>query len=332
MAILNEDAASVTHVTKNIARASARRVRALVVAGIGAAALIGVGQAAQAATGLGPAQDYNLFILGDATNSNTDAEGRVAVGGNATFTNYSVGSSFGSPTTNALVVGQSVSFQNGTINGDLHYGATKSLSGVTVNGTQTNDTPINFASAASQLTSLSNSLAQLSSNGTVTQGALGLTLTGSSPTQNVFNLTAAQFASANSNGLNIVVANGSTVIINVDGTSASLANFQMYVNGSSSEANPEINNILFNFKDATSLSNSNVAIYGSVLAPNADLNFGYSHVDGTLIGKSLVGNVEVHNYPFGGNVAVPEPSSIALATILGLGGLASGLRRRRRAA
>ncbi|MHC5544622.1 choice-of-anchor A family protein, partial [Singulisphaera rosea] len=280
---------------------------------------------AQAATGLGPAQDYNLFILGDANNTNTDSQGRVAVGGNATFSSYSVASSLSSPAANALVVGGSVSYTNGTVSGDLHYGTTKSLSGVNVTGTTTNDTPINFNTAATQLTALSNSLSQLGSNGTVTQGNLGLTLTGTSSTQNVFNLTAAQFASANSNGLNIVSPNGSTVIINVAGTSASLANFQMYVNGSSSEANSQINNILFNFKEATSITNSNVAIYGSVLAPNADLNFGYSHIDGTLIGKSLTdSHVETHNYPFGGNVVVPEPSSIALASILGLGGLVHG--------
>ncbi len=79
----------------------------------------------------------------------------------------------------------------------------------------------------------------------------------------------------------------------------------MYVNGSASESNPLINNILFNFAKATSLTDSNVSIYGSVLAPNAALQFGYNHVNGSLIGASLSGFVEVHNYPFNGTLPPP---------------------------
>ena len=32
---------------------------------------------------LGPAANFNVFVLGNHTQSNTDSEGRVAVGGNA---------------------------------------------------------------------------------------------------------------------------------------------------------------------------------------------------------------------------------------------------------
>lgn len=39
----------------------------------------------------GLANDYNVFVFGDMTLSNTDAEGRVAVGGNATLSNYGIG-------------------------------------------------------------------------------------------------------------------------------------------------------------------------------------------------------------------------------------------------
>ena len=39
----------------------------------------------------GLANDYNVFVFGNMNMSNTDAEGRVAVGGNATLTNYGVG-------------------------------------------------------------------------------------------------------------------------------------------------------------------------------------------------------------------------------------------------
>ncbi|MDR3639003.1 MAG: choice-of-anchor A family protein [Isosphaeraceae bacterium] len=283
---------------------------------------------------LGPAQNYNVFVLGSDSESNTDSQGPVAVGGNAVFQNYSVASSRSTVTPDALVVGGDLNYTNGTVNGDLHVGGTASLSGVTVTGSQFHDTPINFAAAGSSLVAESTYLNGLTATGSVGSGTLGLTLTGSNAALNVFQLSATQFASANNNGLNIVVPNGSTAVINVAGSSPSLANFQMYVNGSSSESNAQINKILFNFAGATSLSDSNVAIYGSVLAPSAALSFGYSHIDGTLIGASLTGNVEAHDYPFTGNLPpapVPEPSSVVL---LALGGCAvafvSSKKRRRR--
>jgi len=269
---------------------------------------------------LGAAQDYNLFILGDVNLSNTDAEGRVAAGGNATFENYSVASKLSTSTANALVVGGNLGFTNGTVTGDLHVGGSTGLTRVNVTGGTFHDEPIDFTTAGASLNALSFFLASQPSTGTVGAGPLGLTLTGNSNALNVFNLTAAQLASANNNGLNINAPVGSTVVINVDGASHSLANFQMYVNGSASESNPLINSILFNFANATNLTDSNVSVYGSILAPNAALDFGYLHVNGTLIGASLTGHVEVHNYPFTGTLPqpVPEPSSILLLGFCGL--------------
>ena len=43
------------------------------------------------AINFGPANDYNVFVFGNMSMSNTDAEGRVAVGGNAVLSNYGVG-------------------------------------------------------------------------------------------------------------------------------------------------------------------------------------------------------------------------------------------------
>lgn len=40
--------------------------------------------------GLGPANGYNEFVLGDSTRSNSDTQGSVAVGGNLTLTSMSI--------------------------------------------------------------------------------------------------------------------------------------------------------------------------------------------------------------------------------------------------
>ena len=39
----------------------------------------------------GLANNYNVFVSGNMSLSNTDAEGRVAVGGSATLSNYGIG-------------------------------------------------------------------------------------------------------------------------------------------------------------------------------------------------------------------------------------------------
>ena len=43
------------------------------------------------AINFGLANNYNVFVFGDMGLSNTDAEGRVAVGGNVTLSNYGIG-------------------------------------------------------------------------------------------------------------------------------------------------------------------------------------------------------------------------------------------------
>ncbi len=330
--------------------ASLRSLSALTISGLGSSvsrvlssALIfgaamlpaGVAQAGP----LGPASDYNVFILGDDYESNTDAQGKVAVGGNATFSSYSVASSLPANTANALVVGQSVNYTNGTVNGQLHYGSSASLTGVNVTGgAPINDQPINFTAAANSLNALSSSLSGLAANGTVTSN-YGLTLTGTDSNLDVFHLTTAQLAQANNFGLNIAVPNGATVVINVDGgsgSSLSLSNFQMSINGSTSESNSEINKVLFNFSNVSSFTSSSVTILGSILAPQTTMQLNNGHIDGTLIGASLgtsfsASTLEAHNYTFNGNLpssVVPEPSSVVLFGI-GAVGCVAVVRRRR---
>ncbi len=69
------------------------------------------------AINFGVAGNYNVFVFQDLNLSNTDAEGRVAVGGNATMLNTGVGSAiiplppFG--TDNTFVIGGNVNVTNG---------------------------------------------------------------------------------------------------------------------------------------------------------------------------------------------------------------------------
>jgi choice-of-anchor A domain-containing protein len=161
--------------------------------------------------------------------------------------------------------------------------------------------PINFSTIKTEIISLSTQLAGLTANGAVcsvnnsglivagggcpsgskTYNPSWLVLYGSSTTTNIFNLTQAQFQGGKN--LDIAVPAGSTVIINVAGTSDTLQN-SIYFNGATvTDANA--GSILFNFSTAT------------LLAPYAALSGG-SQMGGMFIAASIGSTGEVHYDPF----------------------------------
>lgn len=272
---------------------------------------------AAASNGLGIATDYNVFVLNTATELNSDSEGRMAVGGNATLTNFGVGNMLtnSSGTRDDLIVGGDLTYTNGEVfNGNLVYGGTGTLSGVnTPNGTVRQEAGvIDFAAAATELGNLSSFYATFASNGTYVD-SFGVTLTGTDANLNVFNLTAAQLEAANGFGLTMNVPAGSTALINVDGTSINLQNFQFF--------NFDPAKTLFNYHEAStvSIAMANLAPYGSVLAPSADVSFTNGQLLGTLVARNLDGSAgsgEFHHHPFTGNI--PEPTSLVLIAAAGL--------------
>ncbi len=275
------------------------------------------------------ATDYNLFVIGSMTASNSDVQGRAAVGGSATISNYSVGT-HASPAGVNFVVGGNLNASSGTGVGKTVVGGSHTLSSFTTS-LQPSGTalPVDFTAEANRLVGLAANLSGYAANATASNAYGTLTLAGVASGLNVFDISSSLLASAN--GIKINLAAGATALINVSGAAASISNLQIWLEGSASSSN-----ILWNFYDATTLSFSGVTVRGSVLAPTAAYLGGNGNIEGTLIVNSFGnknGTTELHSgFDYKGGLltpSVPEPASWALM-IAGFG-MVGGLLRRRAA-
>ncbi len=245
---------------------------------------------------LGPAKDYNLFVLQDLNQPSSDTEGKVAIGGNATLTNYSVADKLPQNSGDVLIVGKTLIFNSGRVyNGNVVYGLSSNLpkDDASIDGTLRQENIINFSAAKTYLENLSQTLSGYSMNGLYTFQYGELALTGIDPYLNVFKIKGTELSQANN--FVIDVPNGSAVLVNIDGNDVSWTG-GLEVRGTA------ISNVLYNFYQATSLKVWGIDLRGSVLAPFADLNFVEGQQNGQMICKSMTGRGQFNNTLFFGNI------------------------------
>lgn len=265
------------------------------------------------AQNLGAASNYNYFVFGNVTLSNTDVEGRAAIGGNASFTNYGVGDKLPSSSAYSLVVDGNLSFTNGQVfQGNAIVGGSTSLSGFNMlNGTLSQGDLLDFAAAKNSLGALSDSLAGNGANSSYALNYGNLIFTGTNAELNTFTINANDFTAANSIAINAIA--GSTVVINVSGSSINFDYLGINITGT------DKSRVLYNFYEADVLNIAGISVLGSILAPDAAVNFSNGNVEGTLVSNSLTGSGEFHHSPFQGKLptTVPEPSAFALVGAMG---------------
>lgn len=323
----------------------------------GAAMLSAAASHADTLAPFGAASAYNLVALGgtlaDGTmstgNVSTQAEvtGRIAAAGQV-LNGTTVGSSLGADpfrslapfdliATSGLAAGSQFNVNSA---GDAYAPGTNG--GINFNGgghrVTAGGSGIDFQALKTGLTNQSNYLASLQTTGVVGAALQGanpswLVLLGTSSTLNVFNLTAAQFAST-SNSLDIEAPLGSTVVVNVAGTDVVLGT-GLYYNGEQHAGDDTTDSrILFNFAGASSVR-INGQFSASVLAPGAVLTSG-AQMDGNFIVAEIGQTGEVHNTEFVGVLpngdpatsAVPEPGTAVLLGSGVLGALVGTMWRR----
>lgn len=308
---------------------------------LAAAAVIAL--AAPAAASAETAADFNLFVLKDMQVSSSDTEGRVAVGGNATLTSYSVGFPHASASDVNLVVGGDLTATNGSTVGETIVGGTSSFTGWSTAGLQPSGTPlpVDFAAEGARLTALSGLLDGYADVGTLSfndpacaSRNCQTTFQSATSGLNVFHLDGAK--ASNTNTFNFNLAPGAMVLVNVSGSFGHIFDAGIFVNGVQIDNwnNGVASQILWNFADAEDLSFHGIAMIGSVLAPNADYLGGWGSLNGQLVVKNFYdtnGATQINRVDFGGGLlSVPEPTTWALM-IAGFGMAGATLRRRRRA-
>ncbi|MFC8723239.1 choice-of-anchor A family protein [Kitasatospora sp. NPDC057198] len=278
---------------------------------------------------LGVAGKYGEFIEGNDTHT-PDAEGAVAVGGNADFRGgFTVGNELTADEVAALPGGYSLVVGGNLVHDNSYVGVEKgkgvyageNQGGGQLGGITKGKSPIDFAKEFANLRHISTELAKTTGGAPVLDGR-GITFTGTDTRTNVFTVAASTLEKAHE--VYIKVPAGSTTIINVTGDSydqskTPTTGFLIWDHGKnayvlddkaqSADGGAERAKLLWNFPTATKVvkygvkDKGSVAWAGSILAPNAafDLTIG-APVNGSVWAKSLTGSggAETHHYPFSG--------------------------------
>lgn len=312
--------------------ASAAIGGSLAVTAIGALAAAPLASAAPApspaaCTGaLGVAGLYGEFVEGDDRHT-PDAEGAVAIGGNADFGGgFTVGQELTSdqlkalPGGNALVVAGDISGTVQVMNGNGSYGGTLTGTAEAHHGkVAKGPSPIDFTAEFRTLRKASGILAAAPQPASAQWHLDGsdLRLTGTDAQFNSFTVPAAELEKAKE--IRIKVPAGAVTVVNVKGASydqakAGTTGFFLWDEpaqrevlddkATSADGGKVRAKLLWNFPDATKIAkNSGNAWPGSVLAPDAAFDLGSGGpVNGSVIAKSLTGTggAETHHHPFTG--------------------------------
>ncbi|WP_028636344.1 choice-of-anchor A family protein [Nocardioides sp. URHA0032] len=272
------------------------------------------------ANAFGPATGWTEFVEGSGTRG-SESEGAIAYGGNHSAGGMTVGTRLASafPAGSAALV---IAGSHGSYNLQKGSAYVTPQSGVNFNGGAgagyLASNPVDFGTAFSQLRALSTAWGAATATGTVTNGTAGgnpaLVLTGTDSSLNVFDLTPAQAADlAAGKHVGYHVPGSATTIINVPGTSVSLAGQMWDVSAGASQVNDTVMasypGIIWNFPDATTLTMSYGSAWGGhILAPNAAFTVSsVGHTIGQVIAKSFASGFETHQNLLPSSSCVPTP-------------------------
>lgn len=295
---------------------------------------------------LGQAAEFNTFLKGGLTSPGPDVEGRAAIGGDLVITGaYTFADKNASAQGAEVIVGGNVVAANGAIKvhggtefsqGQLVYGGT--ISGSLGSGTasKTNNSGIDFNGAFTHLTKLSEQLAKSTTPTIIDRNKQDNVITFTPSAANAANVYVIDINQQDlSFGLlkidNKNIAKDALIVFNVKNpTNATSVDFKIgqmdlgkdistskFINAANQSAIDK--HILFNFYGVTDLTLS-AGIYGSILAPTANITSSSGVVWGHVIANSWKGNMQMNwaplDVPTGTPPAVSAPSPAALLLLV----------------
>ena len=312
---------------------------------------------------LGLSSGLNLLAFDNFSAPSSDVEGRVAIGGNATFANYSINTKGGFSALysgTGLTVGGNLTYGSGYIaadtivGGNLSTGAGASFGGnvqvagnLNANNNWLGATSITYGGSASGLNpyqdptpvKVAPSSIQLgldfASERARTTG-LSQTFDALANTGSFVNSWGSLSLNANGNSLAVFDLNSADVTGNLS-LEGLAANTTVLINihgqsvdfGAHDYANFASGRVLFNLPEATQITFSG-GVYASFLAPLASFSASGGVINGQVIVSNWSGAVQVNDVAFGGNIAaVPEPETYAMM-LAGLAAISIAAKRRRK--
>ena len=257
---------------------------------------------------LGSATDFNLLAFNNINVSNSDVQGRVAVGNDATIKAYGIGDYLtnSNGTRDDLIVGHNLNYQYGQVfNGNVVYGNAGVLDGVGIpHGTKRKQANVvNFAGYNTDLTAKSDLWGAEAPNGFTGKFRGNIVMRGTHPTLDFFTLTNAQLNGAY--GITLRAPSTATIVINVPDTVVNINSLGFNLRGGVTG-----DRILWNFPNATTVNVSGVGLEGSFLAPRADFNFNNGQITGTVIANNFSGNGQLHLAQSNINIVIPDFASL----------------------
>ncbi len=254
---------------------------------------------------LGSAAPYAVFVFEDVSGL-VSTPGRLAVGGNLTLGNASLGAGLpagqaGTPT--LLVRGNILGFGGpllaGPVAGFGQYLGTKAGTvPPALDLRKASVLPLDFDADRVYLTAMSEQLRDLAPTGTVTSANGTLTLQGGNAALEVFALTAAQVGGAQ----RIAVANfapDAHVVVNLSADNLRRITFTTL---DSSALAPWKGRVLFNAHDAETLQFNGLTFWGSLLATNACICTSSGTLMGSAVARKWTAPMVVDYAPF-----IPKP-------------------------
>lgn len=271
----------------------------------------GTSEGTTTSTSLGLPKDFSLFVMNNIDISNFTNEGVMAGGGNVSISGFGVGTGLDSSYANKYTVisGNDIKIGNGSFGTDKNDWGKAAYSGTatTVDYLKhlvIKDSPIDFAAIRRNILHTSEAIANLPATGETKFSENGgiLTLQGDDPKLNVFNVTGEKLRLVNT--FTIEAPAASTVIVNIDG-----ANVEM--GRGLSLKGVDAAHVLYNFHQASTVSNIGIEVLGTVLAPKAAYRL-QGNIIGTIIVDSMTGGgYKVFLKPFEGDTGIepiePEP-------------------------